>query len=271
MDTYQSEPHEECARSCTNKSRGTDETGGSFSLPSGQYKSSHWFPSSKKKQPYDYGKEFATQKKDECFISLSCRRRPFSQSPKLLKVDHDDRPHSHNVAEDLKKRRHWQLSCNDGTTETGMWHHPVAMLCALQTRNNKLYHREGIQRSKEGRGYLFAGMVSGDAHRILGTLPASCQIFAVSVSQHLRPTRYSNKGCRTTHGSHNWPEHWQIVCGISGEAVCNGHGNQTESVLLSRSHEGPQCHNTLLEFKTVQMVILSPNNHAWQNSELHSS
>ena len=27
-------------------------------------------------------------------------------SPKLLKVDHDDRPHSHNVAEDLKKRRH---------------------------------------------------------------------------------------------------------------------------------------------------------------------
>ena len=42
----QREPDEECARSWTSRYRDSDETGGICFLPSGQYISSHQFPSS---------------------------------------------------------------------------------------------------------------------------------------------------------------------------------------------------------------------------------
>ena len=38
-----------------------------------------------------------------------------SLSTSLLEVDYDERPHSHDVADDLNKRRHRQFSCDDGT------------------------------------------------------------------------------------------------------------------------------------------------------------
>ena len=87
----------------------------------------------------------------------------------------------------------------------------------------------------------------------------------------MRPTRNSNQGRRATHINHNWPEHRQIVCGITGEAVCNGLTYPTESVFLPCSHESPQCETTLLVSKTVQMVNLIPTNHAWQSSGYYCS
>ena len=105
----------------------------------------------------------------------------------LFKVDHDERPH--DVADDLKKRRPWQLSGNDGTTKAGTWHHPVAMTCSLQSRDTKFRHREGMHRQKK---ISFAGIVSGDAGRVLGTLPA-CDC------THFPNTR---RKCRPTHATH---------------------------------------------------------------------
>ena len=67
-----------------------------------------------------------------------------SLSTSLLEVDNDKSSHSYDIADDLKKRRHRELSGDDGTTKTGTWHHPVAMLCTLQTLDKKLRHREGI-------------------------------------------------------------------------------------------------------------------------------
>ena len=187
-------------------------------------------------------------------------------SPSLLKVDQDQRPHSRDVADDLKKRRHRQLSCNYGTTKTGTWHHPVAMLHPFQTCD-KFRHREGIRRRTK---IFFAGIVSGDANWILGTQPAcDCTHFPntrLSVSQHMRLTRNSNKDHWTIHSSHNWPEHSQIVCGITERTVWNSPGNSMEDVLLRRSYEGPQCHSTLLDIQTVQTVSLIATKHAWQNS-----
>ena len=149
-------------------------------------------------------KEIATEMKVEKVLYHWTVTVRFSTS--LFKVDHDERPHSHNVADDLKKRRQWQLSCNDGTTKTGTWHHPVLVPYALQARGNKFRHREGIQRWKRT---LFAGIVSGDADRKLGTPPA-CDC------THLPNTRGK---CRSTHanqkeqpqGTQNHPQHPQLT------------------------------------------------------------
>ena len=195
-------------------------------------------------------------------------------SPSLSKVDHDKRPHSHDIADDLKKRRHWQLSCNDGTTKTGTWHHPDAMLCPIQACDNNFRHRGGIQKFKDGRSYLLQARFQEKPIEYwvlyqLVTVPTS-QLIAVSVGRHMRPTRISNKERLIIHSSQNWLEHWQVLCGINGEAVCNDCGNPTESVLLPRSYEGLQWYTTLLEFQTVQKLSLSPTNHAWQNLGWHS-
>ena len=81
---------------------------------SGQYRSSHRFPSSKLKQQDEHVREIATEKEVESHYAVA-----ISPSPSLFKVDHDKGPHSHDVADELKKRRHRQLSCNNGSTMTG--------------------------------------------------------------------------------------------------------------------------------------------------------
>ena len=171
-------------------------------------------------------------------------------------------------------RRHRQLSCNDCTTKTGTWHQPVAMLCPLQARDNKFRHRQRIERSKDGRRHLLQASFQETQIEYWPALPSSdywgdCTHFP-NFRRKCRPTHATNRkeqqGTPNHHSSHNWPEHWQTVCGITGEAVCNGHNNPTEVVFLPRSHEGPQCHTTLLDFKTLQKVTLSPTSHAWQNS-----
>ena len=160
-------------------------------------------------------------------------------------------------------------------TKTGAWHHPVAMLCPLQTRANKVRHREGIHRSKDERGHLLQASFQQTMIKywVLYQLAAvtTSQIFFESVGQHMLPTRNCNEGRRTTHSSHDRPEHWQLVCGINGKMVCNGHSNPTESVLLQRAHEGPQYHTTLPNFKAVRMMNFSPTNHARQILGQHSS
>ena len=105
-----------------------------------------------RRKQQDEGMEIANELKMQNVLFHSAVAVSLSTS--LPVVDHDERPHSHDVADYLNKRRHRQLSRDDGTTKTGTRHHPVAMLCTLQTCNNKIHHREGIQRSKEGRGQL---------------------------------------------------------------------------------------------------------------------
>ena len=149
------------------------------------------------------------------------------------------------------------------------------MLWHLQTCDNKFRHRETIKRSKDGRRHHLQASFQETKieHWVLyqlATAPTS-QIFAVSVGQHMQPTRNSNEGPGTTHSSHNRPEYWQLVCGINGKTVCNGHSKPTESFLLPRSHEGPQCHTTFLEFKAVKMVRLSQTDHSRQNSGYYCS
>ena len=128
-------------------------------------------------------------------------------SPSLPKVDRDERPHSHDVVDYFKRRRHRQLSCSDGTTRTGTRHHPVAMLCRFQPRDNKFRHRERIRRSKDGRRKLFQTSLQETPFEdwvlnMLAFVPTS-QILAVSVNQHMPPTGNSNKGRQTTQSSHN--------------------------------------------------------------------
>ena len=150
------------------------------------------------------------------------------------------------------------------------------MLCTLQTRDNKFRHGERIRRSKDGRGDILQTSLQetqikdGVLHQLV-TVPTS-QIFAVRVGQHMGPARNSNKGRRTNHCSHNWSKHWQLVCGINGKTVYNGHSNPTESalLLLPCPQGGPQWLTTLLEFKAVKMMSLRPTNHSRQNSGQHS-
>ena len=76
---------------------------------------------------------------------------------------------------------------------------------------NKFHHREGIQRSEDGKGDLLQTSLQetqikdGIPHQ-LARVPTS-QILPVRVGQHMRPARNSNKGRRTTHCRHNSPEH----------------------------------------------------------------
>ena len=149
MYTYQREPEEECARSWTYTSRESDETGGICFMPSGWCKRSHRFPSSKRKREDEGVKRIATELKEENVLYQLAVAGSLSTS--LHQVNPDEKPHSHDVAVDLNQWRHRQLSCKNGMTKTGTWHHPVAMLYRLQTRDNKFCHREGIQRSEDGR------------------------------------------------------------------------------------------------------------------------
>ena len=77
-----------------------------------------------------------------------------SLSTSLFEVDNDERPHPHDVADDLHKRRQRQLPSNDGTAKTRSGHHPVAVFGPLQSRHNEFRHRKGIQGSKDGRRHL---------------------------------------------------------------------------------------------------------------------
>ena len=61
MHTYQREPDEECGRSWTSKNWESDQLSGICFLPSGEYKSSHRFPSSEIKQQDQCVKEIATE------------------------------------------------------------------------------------------------------------------------------------------------------------------------------------------------------------------
>ena len=63
-----------------------------------------------------------------------------SLSTSLFEVDNDERPHPHDVADELNKRRHRQLSSDDGTAKTRSGHHPIAMFGTLQSRDNELRH-----------------------------------------------------------------------------------------------------------------------------------
>ena len=58
----------------------------------------------------------------------------------LVEVHHDERPQSHDVADDLNKRRHRQLSSDDGTAKTRSGHHPIAMFGTLRSRDNEFRH-----------------------------------------------------------------------------------------------------------------------------------
>ena len=193
----------------------------------------------------------------------------------LLEVHHDERPHSPDVADDLNKRRHRQLSSDNGTAKTRSRHHPIAMFGTLQSPDNEFRHCEGIKRSKDGRWHFLqpplqeTQIKNGILHELV-RVPTS-QKLLVRVSQHMRPARNCNKGRRTTLCSHNWPEHCYIVCSINCETVHNIHSNPMESALLPRSHEGPQWLATLLKFKAMEMMSLCPPNNPWQNSRQHSS
>ena len=116
MYTYQREPEEESTRSWTYRSRESDGTGGICFLLSDQYRDNHRFLSSKRKQQ-DEGVKIANELKMQNILYHQDVAVSFSIS--LPEVDHDERPHSHEVADDLNQRRHSQLSRDDGTTKTG--------------------------------------------------------------------------------------------------------------------------------------------------------
>ena len=197
-----------------------------------------------------------------------------SLSTSLFEVDNDERPHPHDVADDLNKRRHRQLPSNDGTAKTRSGHHPFAMFGPLQSRDNEFRHGEGIQRPKYGRRHLLQTaleetQVENRVFQQLVRVPTS-QVLLVSVRQHMRPARNRNKGRRTTHRSYNRPEHRYIVCSIDCEAVNNIYSHPTKSALLPRPNEGPHCLATLLELQDIKKISLCPPNHSRQDLRQHS-
>ena len=117
MYTDQHEPDEECARSWIYRFRESDETGGICFLPSDQFGNSYRFPSSGRKQQDEGVKEIPTKLQEENVLYHQVVAVSLSTS--LLEVDHDERPHSQNVADDLNQLRHRRLSCDDGMTKTG--------------------------------------------------------------------------------------------------------------------------------------------------------
>ena len=77
MHMYQCEPDEECARSWTYKLRESDEAGRIFFMPSGQYKSSYRFPSSKIKQQDEDMKEITTEIKVKMYYTTQLSQSVF--------------------------------------------------------------------------------------------------------------------------------------------------------------------------------------------------
>ena len=197
-----------------------------------------------------------------------------SLSTSLFEVDNDERPHPHDVADDLHKRRHRQLPSNDGTAKTRSGHHPVAMFGPLQSRDDGFRHGEGIQRPKDGGRHLLQRaleetQVENRVFHQLVRVPTS-QVLLVSVCHHMRPARNRNKGRRTANCRHNRPEHCYLVCSIDCEAVNNIYSHPTESALLPSSNEGPHCLATLLDLQAIKMMSLGPPNHSRQDSRQHS-
>ena len=179
-----------------------------------------------------------------------------SLSNSLFEVGNDERPHPHDVADDLHKKRHRQLPSNDGKAKTRSGHHPVAMFGPLQSRDNEFRHGEGIQRPKDGRQHLLQTaleetQVENRVFHQLVRVPTS-QVLLVSVCQHMRPARNCNKGRRTANRSYNRPEHRYLVCSIDCEAVNNIYSHPMESAVLPRSNEGPHCLATLFELQAIK-------------------
>ena len=172
-------------------------------------------------------------------------------------VDHDQRPHTHEVAHDLAYPRHGKLSSDNGITRIGTWGHPLAVLGSFPIRDVKFCQGKQIERPRNRRWHLlqatnqkFAVETGVNNHPISG----------VDVSQLVLPTRNSNKRRRTTDSSYNWTKHWQIVRGIHGKTVWHSHGSLTKGVCLPRPHEGRHSHPTLLEVQAVQTLSLSSLN-----------
>ena len=121
----------------------------------------------------------------------------------------------------------------------------------------------------------FAGIASGP-NWILGTQPACDCTHFPNTRRECQPTYASHQ--KQQQGTRNHSQQPQLTRALTscawnrfaGETFWHSHGNSTEGVLLPRPNENPQCHTTLLEFKTVQMVSLSPTNHVWQNLGWHS-
>ena len=196
-----------------------------------------------------------------------------SLSTSLFEVDNDERPHPHDVADDLHKRRHRQLPSNDGTAKTRSGHHPVAMFGPLQSRDDEFRHGEGIQRPKDGGRHLLLTaleetQVKNRVFHQLVRVPTS-QVLLVSVCHNMRPARNRNKGRRTANCRHNQPKHRYLVCSIDCEAANNIYSHPTESALLPSSNEGPHCLATLLELQAIKMMSLVPPNHSRQESRQH--
>ena len=134
-----------------------------------------------------------------------------SLSTSLFEVDNDERPHPHDVADDLHKRRHRQLHSNDGTAKTSSGHHPVAMFGPLQSRDDEFRRGEGIQTPKNGGRHLLhtaleETQVENRVFHQLVRVPTP-QVLLVSVCHHMRPARSRKKGRRTANCRHNRPKH----------------------------------------------------------------
>ena len=120
-----------------------------------------------------------------------------SLSTSLFEVDNDERPHPHDVADDLHKRRHRQLPSNDGTAKTRSGHHPFAMFGPLQSRDDEFRHGEGIQRPKDGGRHLLQTaleetQVENRVFHQLVRVP-TYQVLLVSVCHQMRPPEIATR------------------------------------------------------------------------------
>ena len=115
------------------------------------------------------------------------------------------------------------------------------MLCPLQTRDNELRHRKGIQRRKRTP---FAGIVSRDEDQRLGTLPACDCTHFPNIRRKCRPAHAANQ--KQQRGTPNHPEQPQPTRALTSCVVSMAKRSATATATrrkVSFSHVRMKAHN----------------------------
>ena len=186
MNTHQPESDGKRARSWTNRFPESYETGEFCSSPFGRCRISHQFHSSKSKQPDEHTKEKAIGVKIENTLYRSVVA--VSPPPSLLEVEHDERPHNHDVA---------KTSRYDGMDSS-----PVTMARRtperdiIQSRCSAPFNlmtitfgMEDGSKDQKWKQSLFAGIVSGVSDQKWRTQPASDCTHCQNSGRKCQPTR----------------------------------------------------------------------------------
>ena len=73
-------------------------------------------------------------------------------APQLLQIGNDQWPHTDDVGDSIQKKRHTQVSSQDGLSQSGARRHPISCLSALQPIDYKFRYGKPVRTTEHTGG-----------------------------------------------------------------------------------------------------------------------